>query len=347
MSAPESNSKGRPSLLTEPTGNAPRDDSRILANLEGRVAPPPQRPKRSRVLPAVVAVLVIALGGWGAWLVKQQRAPEETAKVATVSENVVRKSDAPALAAEASGAATGSATGSATVIAASDGASAAVTAAADASAASASTAATIVADDDAAKDASAAAPVQAASDDASRLSRALSAGTEASGAAPAALATQQHDSAQKSEAVAVKHGAHDRKLASTSRDRHQTASSERNGKDKAATVAHANTRKSTVRHETAKDDSDAYLLAALVARTKPADPKAMNAVAASGPAAAAPAKKVSTSSGTGTQGTLAERINECSQHGFFEEQLCRWRACDGHWGKDPHCPATSAQARQP
>jgi len=350
MSAPESNSKGRPSLLTEPTGNAPPDDSRILANLEGRVAPPPQRPKRSRVLPAVVAVLVIALGGWGAWLVNEQRAPEEAAKAAAVSENVVRKSDAPALAEEASGAttasATGSATGSATVVAASDSASTAVTAAASASAASASTAATIVADDDAAQDASAAAPAQAASDDASRLSRALSAGTEASGTASPALATQKHDSAQKPEAVAGgKHGAHDRKLASASHDRHQTASNERNGKDKAATVAHANTKKSSARHEAAKDDSDADLLAALVARTKPADPKAMNAVAASGPSAAAPAKKVSTS--TGAQGTLAERINECSQHGFFEEQLCRWRACDGHWGKDPHCPATSAQARQP
>src|ERR1700754_2842915 len=101
MSAPESNAKGRPSLLSEPTGNPQPDDSRILANLEGRVAPPAQQPKRSRVMPAVVAVLVIALGGWGAWLVTQRSTPDGTARVAAVSENAVRKSEAAVVASDA------------------------------------------------------------------------------------------------------------------------------------------------------------------------------------------------------------------------------------------------------
>ena len=347
MSVPESNSKGRPSLLSEQTGAPQADDSRILANLEGRVAPPPQQPKRSRVMPAVVAVLVIALGGWGAWLVSQRSTSEGTVKVAAVSENAVRKSEGAVLASDAlasTSVAAVAASGSTLNNASSDGASAATVAAAGASGASASTAATIVADDDTAKSTQSAQPAQPASDDASRLSRALSEGTEPAGkAASPVVSGSKHDSEQKSEASAgTKHGAHAQKLANVSRDRHQVASNERHAKDKSR-LAHADSKKSsTAKRETQHDDSDADLLAALVARTKPADPKAITAVAASGPSAAAPAKKVSTNA----SGSLAERINECSQHGFFEEQLCRWRACDGHWGKDPHCPA-SAQARQP
>ncbi|GAB2917996.1 hypothetical protein GCM10027093_65770 [Paraburkholderia jirisanensis] len=348
MSAPESNSKGRPSLLSEPTANPQPDDSRILANLEGRVAPPPQQRKRSRVMPAVVAVLVIALGGWGAWLVTQRSTPDGAAKMAAVSENAVRKSEGAVVASDAlasTSAAAVAASGSTLSSTSSDGASAATVVAAGASGASAGTAATIVAEDDAAKAAQSAQPAQPASDDASRLSRALSEGTEPAGkAASAAVSGSKPDSEQKSEATAgTKHGAHAQKLANVSRDRHQAASNERHAKDKSK-VAHAESKKnSTAKRETKPEDSDADLLAALVARTKPADPKAITAVAASGPSAAAPTKKVSTNA----SGSLAERINECSQHGFFEEQLCRWRACDGHWGKDPHCPATSAQAKQP
>ena len=35
-----------------------------------------------------------------------------------------------------------------------------------------------------------------------------------------------------------------------------------------------------------------------------------------------------------TAGSLASRVKECSERGFFEDQLCRWRVCEGHWGKD-------------
>ncbi|TPQ46284.1 phage tail protein, partial [Burkholderia ubonensis] len=88
----------------------------------------------------------------------------------------------------------------------------------------------------------------------------------------------------------------------------------------------------------AKDDPDADLLAALVARTKPADKKA-----AAQKAQAAPTKTAAT-----TGGSLAARVKECEQRGFFEDQLCRWRVCDGHWGKDPACPsaAQSSETRQ-
>lgn len=85
-----------------------------------------------------------------------------------------------------------------------------------------------------------------------------------------------------------------------------------------------------------KDDPDADLLAALVARTKPADKKL----------AAQKAQPVPTKTAA-TTGSLASRVKECSERGFFEDQLCRWRVCDGHWGKDPACPsAAQSETRQ-
>jgi hypothetical protein len=86
-----------------------------------------------------------------------------------------------------------------------------------------------------------------------------------------------------------------------------------------------------------KDDPDADLLAALVARTKPADTKA----GANGAATT----RVSASANSGDP-KLAERVKECGTRGFFEDQLCRWRVCDGHWGKDPAFPGSATLARQ-
>lgn len=71
MSAPEnSNSKTPPSLLsdTKPAGEGGPRQSRILADLEGRVTPPAEPPRRSLKAPiAAVVALVVAVGGWGAW----------------------------------------------------------------------------------------------------------------------------------------------------------------------------------------------------------------------------------------------------------------------------------------
>ncbi|RQH09891.1 hypothetical protein [Paraburkholderia dinghuensis] len=75
-----------------------------------------------------------------------------------------------------------------------------------------------------------------------------------------------------------------------------------------------------------KDDSDADLLAVLVARTKPADCK--DAIVQ---AAKVKAGKL----------TLAEEVKACGERGSSEDQRCRRRVCDGHWGKDPACPAAA------
>ncbi len=310
MSAPESNSKVPPSLLSGPAKDGQAGGSRILANLEGRVDPSANpKPKRSRTLPLAIAALVIVAGSVGAYQMQHRSARTDTQKEA--------------------------ANGASTVITSSVKLASGVTA--SASAASAAAPATIIADDDVSKDTQRA---QASNDDGSRLSRALADGAgapdEASSAAivsnakadgttkPASAASAKHvEAASKTE-----HGKHDKRQ----------LAEERHAKESKTAVA-SRAKKQNSKQD-AKDDSDADLLAALVARTKPAAAKGDKP-----PEAQAASKKVS-ATGNSTA-TLAERINECGQHGFFEEQLCRWRVCDGHWGKDPHCPAASAQARQP
>ncbi|KFX64657.1 hypothetical protein [Paraburkholderia fungorum] len=314
MSAPESsNSKAPPSLLSDKAKGADGNGSRILANLEGRVAPPTEKPRRSKTPLVLVALLVIAAGGWGAWHM-QQRVQSESLASATPAN--AEKAAVPASA--ASGAPQ-------------------VAAKAEAPAAASSQAATIVADDSD-SNAPAASASASASGDGSRLSRALADGAEPSNAsAPVASAT----AASAVTVPAAKHGrsatavagnekrevtAHGKKESTSASNRHASAP---------ATVAQ--TKKSRAAGNASKDDSDADLLAALVARTKPADPKATDDKTAT---------KVSASATPGNI-KLAERVKECGQRGFFEDQLCRWRVCDGHWGKDPACPGAAPQARQP
>ncbi|KAH0440983.1 hypothetical protein A8H39_26750 [Paraburkholderia fungorum] len=314
MSAPESsNSKAPPSLLSDKAKGADGNGSRILANLEGRVAPPTEKPRRSKTPLVLVALLVIAAGGWGAWHM-QQRVQSESLASATPAN--AEKAAVPASA--ASGAPQ-------------------VAAKAEPPAAASSQAATIVADDSDSNTPAASASASA-SGDGSRLSRALADGAEPSNAsAPVASAT----AASAVTVPAAKHGrsatavagnekrevtAHGKKESTSASNRHASAP---------ATVAQ--TKKSRAAGNTSKDDSDADLLAALVARTKPADPKATDDKTAT---------KVSASATPGNI-KLAERVKECGQRGFFEDQLCRWRVCDGHWGKDPACPGAAPQARQP
>src|SRR5258708_8217703 len=83
MNAPESsNSKAPPSLLSDKAKGADGNGSRILANLEGRVEPPTDKPRRSKTPLLLVALLVIAAGGWGAWHM-QQRVQTESLASAT------------------------------------------------------------------------------------------------------------------------------------------------------------------------------------------------------------------------------------------------------------------------
>ncbi|MDR3098500.1 MAG: hypothetical protein LBV73_15685 [Paraburkholderia sp.] len=305
MSVPDnSQPKAPPSLLADapakaasaPAGNAP-NGSRILANLEGRVVPPAAPAGKTSSRPsktgALVALLVIGAGAFGAWHL-MTRAP--------------------------STASSASAPASATVAAAS--ASQAAVASAQPDAASASHAATIVSDDDAANarpaaNSSAAAPAS----DADRLSRALADGAHdgnASGATVAAAAPK----AQTREAQASEKGG-------KGAEKRQTASARR--AESKSTVA-----QSKKPHNAAKkDDSDADLLAVLVARTKPADTKA-----------AARAPKAGAKAAGASNAPLAQQVKACGERGFFEDQLCRWRVCDGHWGLDPACPSAARASNE-
>ncbi|MFL9866235.1 hypothetical protein PQR67_18830 [Paraburkholderia fungorum] len=311
MSAPEnSNSKAPPSLLSDKAKGADGNGSRILANLEGRVAPPTDKPRRSKTPLVLVALLVIAAGGWGAWHMQQRVKSESLASVTPAN---AEKAAVPASA--ASGAPQ-------------------VTAKAEAAS---SQAATIVADDSDSKTPAASASAPASGDE-SRLSRALADGAEPSNAsAPLASAT-----AASAVAVPVaKHGKSATAVASNAK--HDTAAHSKKESTSAsnhhasAPTAVAQAKKPRTAGNASKDDSDADLLAALVARTKPADAKASDDKTAT---------KVSASATPGNA-KLAERVKECGQRGFFEDQLCRWRVCDGHWGKDPACPGAAPQARQP
>jgi hypothetical protein len=321
MSAPEnSNSKAPPSLLSDKAKGAAGNGSRILANLEGRVAPPADKPRRSRIPLVLVALLVIAAGGWGAWHMQQRVQSTALASAAPVG---VARTAVPVSAA-----------------------SSAVPAVANAPVAASSQAATIVADDSDSKSAATDASVPASGDD-SRLSRALADGAEPSSAAvPAASAASA--SAPAVAVPAARHGRHATTLAVASNAKHETAAhgkkenASAGNHHESATRAVAQTKKSHAAGKASKDDSDADLLAALVARTQPADAKSADTKKAAGNKAT----RVSASA-TSANATLAERVKECGQRGFFEDQLCRWRVCDGHWGKDPACPGSAQQARQP
>jgi hypothetical protein len=318
MSAPESNSKVPPSLLSEPAKDGQAGGSRILANLEGRVDPSANsKPRRSRTLPVLIAALLIVAGGVGAYQLAQRPGGAESQKVASAA---VQKE-----------AAQSASTVVASRIRIASGATASTET--NAAASSSSAPATIVADNDASKDTS------APNDDSNRLSRALSDGagqaeTSASADTKSAKSDEGGKPANAANAVNSKPA---EKAAHSKHDRRQLAEERHAKESKTAVASHA---KKQNGKQATKDDSDADLLAALVARTKPASAKTDKAVDAD-----VASKKVSAAGNPSA--TLAERINECGQHGFFEEQLCRWRVCDGHWGKDPHCPAASAQARQP
>jgi len=336
MSAPEnSNSKVPPSLLSDKAKGADGNGSRILANLEGRVAPPVEKPRRSRTPLALVALLVIAAGGWGAWHMQQRGQNEPLMAAAPASAVNVANTVVPASAASA---------------AAQVGAHAQAPAPAPAS----SQAATIIAEE---SDGKAAVASPASADAAqSRLSRALADGAEpSSGSAPvAALASVGASAASAASGPATtgvgsvmsstSAAKHDKNSTVASKSKHEAAARSKKENVTASashhrpgtTTASAQTKKAKP-DAASKDDSDADLLAALVARTKPADAKS---------GGTNPATKVATSAVSGNA-KLAERVKECAQRGFFEDQLCRWRVCDGHWGKDPACPGSAPQARQP
>jgi hypothetical protein len=219
-----------------------------------------------------------------------------------------------------------------------------VAANAQAPAPASSQAATIIADDSDSKAAASSASASAGLAD-NRLSRALADGAVPSGASTSVAAVAPVSGASATAPAVASAAKHDKSsTAVASRSKHEAAA---HGKKETVTASAGNHRSGTTiaatqtkkakPGATSKDDSDADLLAALVARTKPADSKAGGSSSAA---------KVPTSAAPGNA-KLAERVKECGQRGFFEDQLCRWRVCDGHWGKDPACPGSAQQARQP
>lgn len=257
-------------------------------------ASPAGKPQRSSKAIALVALLVVGAGAFGAW-------------------HLMTRTPSAASSASATAGTPASATATASTTASAASAPHAVTSTqAVPEAASASQAATIVADDDSAK-AAANSAASAPENDADRLSHALSDGAHD---APAVAAVAPSKVAPEKGAAKSKHESADAK--------HQTANAHR--QESKTSVAQS---KKSTHHDTAKkDDSDADLLAVLVARTKPADPK-HEASARAGKSA------------TPGNASLAQQVKACGERGFFEDQLCRWRVCDGHWGKDPACPSTA------
>lgn len=339
MSAPDSpNSRTPPSLLSDTARGSEANGSRILANLEGRVVPPAEKkPPRSKKPLVVGALFVVALAAVGAWQL-QGRYPSHPAGAAQSDATVSAAATTPAQA---------------------SGASAAQTTAANSASASAPQAATIVADDSASASQGAASAANMASAsgavDDNRLSRALANGAEDTGA-PASAATLAAAPAKSAKSANTAASSGKRHETVASRNKHEAASASRHA---TKPVAVAQTQKS---HDTktgkAHDDSDADLLAALVARTKPSTEAEQEAPAKPAQSKKSSAKqaaaketskeaptKVAASTNAG-DARLADRVKECGQKGFFEDQLCRWRVCDGHWGKDPACP-TAATTRQP
>ncbi len=328
MSAPDSpSSKARPSLLSETAKGAADSDSRILANLEGRVAAQPNSTRRSKKPWIVVATAALGLGAFGAW--QWQRMSGDDGQI-----NVKMAAAAPSLndAQKAAAAPAASATAT-TVVAGASGAAAETLKAA----ASSPQPAVIVADT-AADERSASTPVgalasavtsapaagaatAASASDSERLSRALTEGTPASGsvAAPAAH-TKSTVAAHQS-------------TKTTSRNVHET-----DKKHQAQRVASAHQRKDA-NAGAKKTDQDVDLLTALVARTKPYD-------ANHGKTSAKTATQAGQKTQTATSGVpgLAERVAECSTHGLIEGQFCRWHVCADHWGKDPACPSSTFQS---
>ncbi|WP_116138844.1 phage tail protein [Trinickia diaoshuihuensis] len=291
MSAPETTSKGRPSLLSETAPGAPDSSSRILASLEGRVsAQPVARRRRSNKKPLAAAALAIVAGAGalGAWQ-WQRTQPSGHAPVAaaTVAHAAARtgKPEGPAVA--------------------SGVASAAVQAAA-----STPQAAVIVADDTPASASSAVG--------ADPLSRALASGVAAS---PASAPPVQAEKAPAKSA------------ASSAAPAHSTRDNTKNRHDKQQASHAAVVKRPKAHGSTEREDPDVDLLAALVARTKPYDAHAASdSVGAK--AAAAKAHPVS----------LAAQVKQCDKSNFFEAQVCRWRVCSDHWGKDPACPSANSNA---
>ncbi|CAN7230266.1 hypothetical protein LJR230_000764 [Trinickia sp. LjRoot230] len=331
MSAPDSpSSKARPSLLSDTAKSAANNDSRILANLEGRVSAQSGKPHRSKKPWIVVLVAAVGLSAFGAWhwqrtaggnddklaavpaaLTDAQKAvataPVDTKKLAAAAGTDALKTAASApqpavIVADATTPEQGRLSAPANAIASSG-----------ASISSTSTTTTT-----------------ASGADSTRLSRALTDGTQvASGASAPVPQAKGAVTAHAPVKTAAAHSVHE-----ADKKRHA---------ERVEHVAAAHPRRDAKSSAKSKEDQDVDLLAALVARTKPYDAKQLKTSnnTSAAPLAQQTRSATAQAASVHNQG-LADQVAECSNRGLIDGQFCRWHVCADHWGKDPACPTSTS-----
>lgn len=316
-----SNSKAPPSLLSGKEKAEHANGSRILASLEGRMESGPVRPRRSKSAYALLALSIAGAAAWGGWhYLGDARTDSATgspisARASASANKTITAADASSQSASAAGKTT----------AALKPASGATAQVAGAQAVVNSQAASIVAADD----------DNAASKTTGRIASALENGASeevaASAAAPANKVANTTDAAgmkaAKSEKTTVAHSDAKATRKSLRQDVREGRDSKRSRHE---TLAAQSKKRPSAQNAGKPDDQDVDLLAALVSRTKPYAPPATGKQDAE-------AARVSAKG----DARLAARLKECGKDNFFTDEICRWRVCDGHWGKDPACPASS------
>jgi hypothetical protein len=326
MSVPDpSNSKAPPSLLSGKEKAEHANGSRILASLEGRVESGPERPRRSKSVYALLALLIAGAAAWGGWHYLHDARTDSRSDSTTdssISAQAGANGNKTVAAAGASSQPASAAGNTAAALKATSGATVQV-AGAQAPAVTSQAASIVAADDNATP--------KTTGRIASALENGASEELAASAAAPANKVANTTDvvgkKAAKSEKTTVAQG--DAKAARKSL--RQDVREARDSKTpRQETLAAQNKKRPPAQNAGKPEDQDVDLLAALVSRTKPYTPPATDKRDTA-------ATKLSAKADAG----LAARLKECGKDNFFTDEICRWRVCDGHWGKDPACPAAS------
>lgn len=319
MSVPDpSNSKAPPSLLSGKEKAEHANSSRILASLEGRVESGPERPRRSKSAYALLALLIAGAAAWGGWHYLRDARTDSS-----ISIQAGANGNKTFVAAGASSQPASAAGNSAAALKATSGATAQV-AGAQAPAVNSQAASIVAADDD-----------NATPKTTGRIASALENGASeelaASAAAPANKVANTADAAGKKAAKPEKTTVAQGDAKATRKSLRQDVREARDSKtSRHETLAAQNKKRPPAQNVGKPEDQDVDLLAALVSRTKPYTPPATDKrdIAAT---------KLSAKADAG----LAARLKECGKDNFFTDEICRWRVCEGHWGKDPACPAAS------
>ncbi|MDN7179276.1 phage tail protein [Caballeronia sp. SEWSISQ10-4 2] len=328
MSVPDpSNSKAPPSLLSGKETAEHANSSRILASLEGRVESRPERPPRSKSAYALLALLIAGAAAWGGWhYLRDARTDSRTDSptASSISAQAGANGNKTVAAAGASSQPASAAGNSAAALKASSGVTAQV-AGAQVPAVNSQAASIVAADDD-----------NAAPKSTDRIASALANGASeelaASAAAPANKVANTTDAANKKAAKPEKTTVAQGDAKAARKSLRQDVREARDSKtSRYETLAAQNKKRPAAQNAGKLEDQDVDLLAALVSRTKPYTPPATDKRDTA-------AAKLSAKADAG----LAARLKECGKDNFFTDEICRWRVCDGHWGKDPACPAASA-----